>query len=506
VIGMLGESQAVLIQSMIHKEIESVEVESRRIQSGISGEFQGDERDVIFLSMVDSAADTNPLRTTGEGAFEQTKKRYNVAASRARDQLWVIHSFDPDLHLKAVDIRYRLLQHVKDPDSSLRNFEQQVGRTESPFEKEVLKRLTNAGFRVTTQVEVGYFRIDMVVEGEGKRLAVECDGDRYHPIEKLAEDMNRQAILERLGWRFARIRGSAFYRNPDQAMESVFKRLDELEILPNTSGVSGNEKGDRTLIDELNTIITNGFVDEPFDVESDEAEADTIEAEVVVSDLESEKVDSSPQPDLASVQADISAVESPTQSSPLAQPTMSSHSASKEGLKLSAYSTYQGPACHDPRVTNQAQIADDLFRIVSVEGPVQVKRAFDIYLRSCGVKRMGHELRDGLLAALNTLKHSSKLSSHKYKSDDDALGEIVWIHGAPAEVLRKRGDRSLEEIPLGELYAITQSVVTTAKVDVGSEEHLRAILEVLELKRLTSNAEGILKQAIAGNFLKFSVR
>jgi hypothetical protein len=69
-----------------------------------------------------------------------------------------------------------------------------------------------------------------------------------------------------------------------------------------------------------------------------------------------------------------------------------------------------------------------------------------------------------------------------------------------------RGDRSLEEIPLGELYAITQLVVTTAKVDVGSEEHLRAILEVLELKRLTSNAEGILKQAIAGNFLEVSER
>ncbi|NDD13593.1 MAG: DUF559 domain-containing protein, partial [Betaproteobacteria bacterium] len=212
VISMLGESQAVLIQSLIHKEIESVEIESRRIQAGISGEFQGDERDVVFLSMVDSAADTNPLRATGDGAFEQTKKRYNVAASRARDQLWVVHSFDPDLHLKATDIRYRLLQHVKDPDSSARNFEQEVGRTESPFEREVLKRLTSAGFKVRTQVQVGYFRIDIVVEENGKRLAVECDGDRFHPIEKLAEDMNRQAILERLGWRFARIRGSAFYR------------------------------------------------------------------------------------------------------------------------------------------------------------------------------------------------------------------------------------------------------------------------------------------------------
>jgi very-short-patch-repair endonuclease len=256
IISMLGESQATLIQSMLHKEINSVEIEKRRIQSGISGEFQGDERDIILLSMVDSAIDTNPLRTTGDGAFEQTKKRYNVAASRARDQLWVVHSFDPDLHLKSADLRFRLLQHVRDPLASARNYEQEVNRTESPFEKEVLKRLTNAGFRVTTQVQVGYFRIDMVVEGNDIRLAVECDGDRYHPIEKLADDMNRQSILERLGWKFVRIRGSSFYRDADLAMKPVFKRLEELNIMPLTKQENVANTNSSSLIDDLKLIIS----------------------------------------------------------------------------------------------------------------------------------------------------------------------------------------------------------------------------------------------------------
>jgi very-short-patch-repair endonuclease len=136
-----------------------------------------------------------------------------------------MHSFDPDLHLKTNDLRLKLLQHVRDPLASLRAFNQEVGKTESPFEREVLKRLTDAGYQVKSQWQVGYYRIDMVVEGAGKRLAIECDGDRYHPMEKLAEDMERQAILERLGWQFIRIRGSAFYRNPDIAMRSVFDRL-----------------------------------------------------------------------------------------------------------------------------------------------------------------------------------------------------------------------------------------------------------------------------------------
>jgi len=39
-------------------------------------------------------------------------------------------------------------------------------------------------------------------------------------------------VLERLGWRFERIRGSQFFRNPDKALEPVFARLRSLEISP----------------------------------------------------------------------------------------------------------------------------------------------------------------------------------------------------------------------------------------------------------------------------------
>jgi very-short-patch-repair endonuclease len=105
-------------------------------------------------------------------------------------------------------------------------------RTESPFERDVLKRLLAAGYRVTPQWKVGSRRIDLVVEGNARRLAVECDGDRYHPLEKLGEDMERQAILERLGWVFVRIRGSVFFRDPNRAMRPVLEKLRDLEIEP----------------------------------------------------------------------------------------------------------------------------------------------------------------------------------------------------------------------------------------------------------------------------------
>ncbi|MFH0810380.1 MAG: DUF559 domain-containing protein, partial [Pseudomonadota bacterium] len=148
------------------------------------------------------------------------------------DQMWVVHSLDAAVDLKPGDLRHQLLAYAQDHTARARAVERETRRTESEFEREVLRMLTGAGYRVRSQWPVGHYRIDLVVEGEDKRLAVECDGDRFHPIEKLAEDMGRQAVLERLGWTFERIRGSEFFRNSAQAMEPVFRRLRDMGIEP----------------------------------------------------------------------------------------------------------------------------------------------------------------------------------------------------------------------------------------------------------------------------------
>jgi len=59
-----------------------------------------------------------------------------------------------------------------------------------------------------------------------------CDGDRWHPLEKIVEDLERQAVLERLGWRFIRICGSEFYRDPDGTMRRVFVQLERMGVQP----------------------------------------------------------------------------------------------------------------------------------------------------------------------------------------------------------------------------------------------------------------------------------
>lgn len=231
VISMLSEDQTILrIDELLRRHLPAEEYVRRRVQCGNAGQFQGDERDVIFLALLDAPTGSGPLPLREFGPDDRYKKRFNVAASRARDQLWVIHSMNPDIDLKPNDIRRRLIEHARDPLAFTRELQVQEQRTDSEFERLVLRRLMQAGYRVTPQWPVGAYRIDLVVEGGGKRLAIECDGDRWHPQEKLEEDMARQAILERLGWRFVRIRGSQFFRDPDKAMQAVFARLSALEI------------------------------------------------------------------------------------------------------------------------------------------------------------------------------------------------------------------------------------------------------------------------------------
>ena len=136
----------------------------------------------------------------------------------------------------------------------MRALEEKEMRSQSVFEREVVKRLSAAGYHVTPQWRVGSFRIDLVVEGNGKRLAIECDGDRYRPLEKLSEDMDRQSVLERMGWIFARVRSTEFFRNPERAMKPVFEKLELLQISP----VKGNlEAADRvrTSNDVIDRVI-----------------------------------------------------------------------------------------------------------------------------------------------------------------------------------------------------------------------------------------------------------
>lgn len=165
---------------------------------------------------------------------EASAQRFNVAASRARDRMYLVRSVELDNLSHKDSLRRSLIEHFSSPftqdEIKVKNLR---GLCESGFELEIYDLLTERGYRVIPQVKVGNYRLDMVVEGHNDaRLAIECDGDRYHDASKWEDDMNRQRILERAGWKFWRCFASTFVMNKKHVIQDLVGSLSEHGIAP----------------------------------------------------------------------------------------------------------------------------------------------------------------------------------------------------------------------------------------------------------------------------------
>jgi very-short-patch-repair endonuclease len=178
------------------------------------------------------------------------QRRYNVAASRARDQMWLFHSVSPDL-LSPACLRRSLLTYMLNPPVALGGAMPKDVTPDTPhpafdslFEQRVFLRIRERGYHVMPQFEVNGRRIDLVVSGARGRLAVECDGDHWHGPERLEADLARERELKRAGWRFWRVRESEFYFDPDAALAPLWEELERRGIHPGEVPVAdGNEAG-----------------------------------------------------------------------------------------------------------------------------------------------------------------------------------------------------------------------------------------------------------------------
>jgi very-short-patch-repair endonuclease len=231
---------------MLAQRVDPAELDRRRLLCGDAYAFQGDERDVMFLSLVQAPRAGRQLYA---GTHDRDRRRFNVAASRARDQLWLFHTATlDDLHPSGV--AHRLLQYCLRPQAEAapvrglaleawrrRVAERAAGeRPPHPFdswlELDAFLCLVDRGFRVIPQLEVAGYHVDLMVEGRSGRLAVECDGDQWQGVEAFDRELARQRMLERCGLPFARIRGATFYRDPEAALEPLWASLKQYDIRP----------------------------------------------------------------------------------------------------------------------------------------------------------------------------------------------------------------------------------------------------------------------------------
>lgn len=204
---------------------------------------QGDERDVIFVSVCYGptvAGGKLASMSFGPVNSEGGERRLNVLFTRARLKCEVFASFHPgDIDpSRSTREGVRILKHYLEfaSGAALSGVGSVSGTAESPFEEDVASVIRSLGYMADPQVGTAGFRIDLGIRHPDRPgtyvLAVECDGATYHSALWARErDRLRQDVLEHLGWRFYRIWSTDWFYNRKQEIERLKVALEEAHRL-----------------------------------------------------------------------------------------------------------------------------------------------------------------------------------------------------------------------------------------------------------------------------------
>lgn len=201
--------------------------------------FQGDERDIVLYSLsYDADGMTQAAISARQAEREHIQGMLNVAFTRARDEIRIFHSADVGdfaMTTGSGAIKAWLEYCSKscgDVAEKVESIEVQLAKAQSEFETQVISALFSKGIKAIAQYPSCGYSIDCVAELNGARVAIECDGEIWHLDEHgelRAEDLFRQEVLERAGWRVLRIPYRSWRENPEMQIHRI---LQELEPAP----------------------------------------------------------------------------------------------------------------------------------------------------------------------------------------------------------------------------------------------------------------------------------
>ena len=250
-IACLSVQQRDAVDDMIDKggirsDVEAFAPKGERLFVKNLEAVQGDERDVIFISVGYGVApgQSRPFLNFGPVSRDGGERRLNVLASRARERCVVFSSITAadipvDSDVRGTRMLRALLSYAE--TGKLGSGTLSGGGFDSPFEEAVARFIRESGFHAHSQVGVGGFRIDLGVVDPSRPgeyiLGVECDGAAYHSARSARDrDRLRQEVLEGMGWRLHRIWSTDWFRNPPReadrlsaAIASAKAKADEVD-------------------------------------------------------------------------------------------------------------------------------------------------------------------------------------------------------------------------------------------------------------------------------------
>ena len=369
--------------------------------------IQGDERDVIYLSIGFGfnhlgrlSLNFGPLNRQGG------ERRLNVLISRARECCVVFSNFRAsDLSLDGnTPFGLRSLKVFLDyaENRNLCSIEATGADTDSPFEDSVYNFLRTHNYEVRKQVGCAGFRVDLaIVDSEHPGcylLGIECDGAKYHssPVAR-DRDRLRQQVLEDKGWRLCRVWSTDWYRNRTETKKAL---LEKVECAKRERGSVSNLN--RKDFSQSSTPIPQK------NMQKDEPQYFSVAEDALDKMVSNYKICSS--------------------------------------LGISIYGElHQYPTLY---------LANAVIRVVNIEGPVHVEEVIRRVRTLWGVKRAGQRIKDAISKATSLAVRNGQIKQ---------CGDFLWSTTNQPLLVRRRCEDPPPKIELICDEEITEAVKLVLK-------------------------------------------
>lgn len=236
---------------------------------------QGDERDVIFISMTygPQEAGGKVYQRFGPINSDVGWRRLNVLFTRSKKRMQIFSSMgsndiivSPNSKRGVIALR-DFLSYCE--TGLIHSIQDHTGKTpDSDFEIAVMQALQQEGFSCRPQVGVSGYFIDLAVIDPGNPgrylMGIECDGATYHSAKSARDrDRLRQAHLERLDWRIRRIWSTDWFKNPKGELAPIIRELHELKtppsLNPEPAALTARTEPDTVLTSELSTSVAEAL-------------------------------------------------------------------------------------------------------------------------------------------------------------------------------------------------------------------------------------------------------
>jgi dethiobiotin synthetase len=165
-------------------------------------------------------------------------------------------------------------------------------------------------------------------------------------------------------------------------------------------------------------------------------------------------------------------------------------------VTLDPYDAWPPHQVGDPRSTPRPQIMKTMLEIIDAEGPMTAARAYSLYNRASGGRKLTSVARAPLSSAIYWLAREEKVTLTREADIPWQGGDMVRLPDQPSVRVRELGPRSLDEVPLDEIAELVKLLRSARGGAADPTELKRAILNTYGLVRLTGRADEYLGLAI----------